>query len=385
MVSFKKELYNSILAYQTYPPGLMLGKTGLCFFLTSERSRRNLAISQEIIDTLNSDLTLFRGFAISSGTSGFYLLLKYLKKCDLLDDGFQTNMSFVDEICDFGLNRYISGKNFDYLHGYLGIYNTFIYNIPSKQVQQNPQHFYNSSFDNILGFLDPQNPVFPFDKNIDQTRYLANMGLAHGIPSILSVLINHHKVFPSKENLKTITAIVDFILSKKRNACLLQSKFSSVLKKDNNREEEKESRLAWCYGDLGVNLCLLKASIVVGDNVLEQNIVGDLITTCKRRTYEETSVIDCSFCHGAAGLVYYYKKLYNRYKIFEFKDAYEYWERFILTRYNSHGIKGLNTFYGAKGWTLEYGILEGLIGIYLAFFDEDFDCGIFDYIFLTDF
>jgi hypothetical protein len=70
------------------------------------------------------------------------------------------------------------------------------------------------------------------------------------------------------------------------------------------------ARLAWCYGDAGTAVVLLRAADVLDDR--EVRTAGcELAALAARRAPEDAGVRDATLCHGAAGLVHLFGRLWQ--------------------------------------------------------------------------
>jgi class I lanthipeptide synthase len=132
------------------------------------------------------------------------------------------------------------------------------------------------------------------------------------------------------------------------------------------------SRLAWCYGDLGIAASLLAAARCVREPVWERQA---LIIACRasQRPAEQSLVKDSGLCHGASGVGHLFNRLFQASGVIELKDAARYWfECTLKMRRPGKGIAGFSAFKYEPGrpdeeqWVAEAGILEGAAGIALA-------------------
>jgi len=85
-----------------------------------------------------------------------------------------------------------------------------------------------------------------------------------------------------------------------------------VLAKPSKEENKKQSRLAWCYGDLGTTYTLLKAARAINNEQLEQQALYILKKSTERKSIESSLVKDAGVCHGAFGIALIYHHLYRR-------------------------------------------------------------------------
>lgn len=376
MLEIKKCLLDSIQEIENNNLGLMLGNTGIALFIAANNQESNKEIYLEkIINSLINDINKFPNFSLSNGITGFAFLNQFLIKKKLINDSLTAKL---DSAVSYGYKKFLPLKEYDYLHGYLGIINFFSY----SNLHEKHKRTIEREFSYLLDFLSPSGS-FPIDRELNSSKFLANFGLAHGIPSFLSILINYNRLIENPLIVSKIKSLTEFILSQKIDNINFVSRYPSSIYKSSNTKR-MESRLAWCYGDLGVNLVLLKAAKYLKNKQLENEVLKDLVHLSFRKKEEETYIIDCCFCHGAAGLVYIFKYLYSLYNLKEFKETFLYWESYILSRFNRFGLLGLSFHLKSTGWLNEKGLLEGHAGIYLALFKEEFDDEVFNKIFLID-
>src|SRR5699024_10935192 len=101
------------------------------------------------------------------------------------------------------------------------------------------------------------------------------------------------------------------------------SNFPSYIQISN--KEQIGSRLAWCYGDLGIGMALYITARHLNNTDIERKSIDILGSTISRRTQDITGVVDACFCHGTCGIGHIYNRLYNYTNISMFKDASIYW------------------------------------------------------------
>jgi lantibiotic modifying enzyme len=130
-----------------------------------------------------------------------------------------------------------------------------------------------------------------------------------------------------------------------------------------------QSRLAWCYGDLGNAIALWQASQSTGSKTWQDKAVDVILHAAKRRDIKENMVFDAGICHGGAGISHIFNRMYHYTGNEECKDTALYWYdqtlKFATYKDGFAGFKVWRTEeYG--GWIKEYGFLEGVSGIGLA-------------------
>ena len=131
------------------------------------------------------------------------------------------------------------------------------------------------------------------------------------------------------------------------------------------------ARLAWCYGDLGVAAGLLSAARATGRRDWEA-----AATAIARRaaavTEENSGVVDAGFCHGAAGAVHLFNRMYQATGDPVLGKAARSWFRRLLAMRSEKqpGIAGFSTWAlgesGEMEWQTAPGLLMGAAGIALV-------------------
>jgi lantibiotic modifying enzyme len=193
-----------------------------------------------------------------------------------------------------------------------------------------------------------------------------NMGLSHGIPAILSFLSKVHNAGILIDKTKDmIEKIVNFIIENKTDSILYS--FSEIL--DINTPNETVSRLAWCYGDLGVCCSLWQASDVLNSVELKEEIISILTIASGRKSKESTQIYDASLCHGTVGAAHIFQRFYDWTKIPLFKETADYWyEETLKMAHFEDGYAGYKVYtpieYGGERPSRSF--LEGISGIGLV-------------------
>jgi lantibiotic modifying enzyme len=133
-----------------------------------------------------------------------------------------------------------------------------------------------------------------------------NLGLSHGIPGVL--------IFLGRAAAHAVPGAHELLLDATRWLLLQQrpyhngSRFGHSFVRD-PWEEPDGSRVAWCYGDLGVAVSLLTASqhtSMAGSSALAL----DLARTAAHRPVAECRVADAGLCHGAFGNAHVFARLH---------------------------------------------------------------------------
>jgi len=193
-----------------------------------------------------------------------------------------------------------------------------------------------------------------------------NLGVAHGIPGILHFL---GEVAAASIDGRAGTLLeegMDWLIAQKRPAGSV-SWFSPWLA----RSVAHDSRLAWCYGDLGILTVLLQ---IVRRFPKQQwkNFALGLLEHCLAWPVERAGISDAPLCHGAAGAAHVFNRIYQTHGDLRCRDAAVAWfERTLAMRVPGAGIGGFLSASrpdpnGPTLWEASAALLDGAMGIALA-------------------
>jgi lantibiotic biosynthesis protein len=201
-----------------------------------------------------------------------------------------------------------------------------------------------------------------------------NLGVAHGMPATLTLLalLNEQGV----ESARTTRLLEGAFrwMTANRLPDGLGSRYGY-----NTSEQPGDSvhsRLAWCYGDIGIAAALLWAARSPGAGALAPALEAEAIATAQAsaaRAPEGCGVVDAGVCHGAAGLALLFARLYNATLDERYRERAVQWARGTLgLQKEGVGIAGYQAWgpipgEGMKlGWTDDVGFLTGTAGIGLT-------------------
>jgi lantibiotic biosynthesis protein len=134
-----------------------------------------------------------------------------------------------------------------------------------------------------------------------------NLGLSHGIPGVL--------VFLGRAAMHDVPGARELLLDATRWLLMQQrtyhngSRFGHSFVRD-PWEEPDGSRVAWCYGDLGVAVSLLTAAQYTSIDEWS-SLALEIARSAARRPIEECRVKDAGLCHGAFGNAQVFARLYG--------------------------------------------------------------------------
>jgi lantibiotic biosynthesis protein len=201
-----------------------------------------------------------------------------------------------------------------------------------------------------------------------------DLGVAHGVPGVLVLLALLRARGIEVQRTHHLLQQGFTWLTRQRNPDSLASRFGYHAARS---AEPSNSRLAWCYGDLGVAAALLRAARA-GDGRLERDMEEEAMVAAHRacaRAVDDCGVADAALCHGSAGLALLHARLYNATGEERFREHARLWyERTIGMRRAGVGIAGYQAWSPAQRqpmtWDLEWvedaGLLTGAAGIGLC-------------------
>lgn len=208
----------------------------------------------------------------------------------------------------------------------------------------------------------------PFDKTVNY-----NMGLAHGHPAALMALVRTQEMLQERTG-KTSRVISDAIDSAAGFLYAVADRkswaaFPTHIELDlsNANRTDTQSRLAWCYGDLGAAYALYRAARLQKKSRMEEAALG-IIRRTTGRTFEQCGVNDASFCHGIAGIIYFYNRFHRITGETVFRDAAVKWLYVLHGVYEKQGLRGFD-YYSPMDTRIRIphpGLLEGYAGVLLA-------------------
>jgi lantibiotic biosynthesis protein len=196
-----------------------------------------------------------------------------------------------------------------------------------------------------------------------------NLGVAHGVPGVVHLLgqISATTAVEPERLRRLLEGAVNWIIAQQRPRGAL-SRFPSWIVPG---EEPSDSRLAWCYGDLGILAVLLPLARRAGRKDW-QEFTQDLLDHCLAWPPDDGNVSDAPLCHGAAGVAHIFNRIYQSNGDLRCRDSAVLWfDRALAMRKPGTGVGGFSALTRPdpeKGivWDANPAFLDGSIGIALA-------------------
>ncbi len=198
-----------------------------------------------------------------------------------------------------------------------------------------------------------------------------NLGTAHGIPGVIALLAQvHARGIATERVAPLVEGGMSWLLAQAR-AATSSTRFATVIPAGEQPGEEQSSRLAWCYGDLGISACLLSAARSMGRGEWEQRAL-EIARQAAACPFEASGVKDAGLCHGAIGNAHVFNRLYQASRDPAFLRACETWiDRGLEFQQPGLGIGGFQAWSVRAtpvdaAWRALPGFLEGVVGIALG-------------------
>lgn len=190
-----------------------------------------------------------------------------------------------------------------------------------------------------------------------------NMGLAHGLPSIILLLCHLRNAdINRKRNEELLLACTSWIKAKKMKHEIFGSFYPYSFDSQNNITP---SGLRWCYGDLGVAISFY----LVGKSMQKDSLVNfglEVALSCASRSFN-LNLLESHLCHGSVGVAHIFSRFFNYTKNPIFKQAALYWYDQTFINFNPQLRSGFKVWKGTDNDWVEFdGLLEGSAGIGLA-------------------
>ena len=217
----------------------------------------------------------------------------------------------------------------------------------------------------ITWFTVPELLV-PWQRELCPQGYY-NLGVAHGVPGVIALLGEACAAGVARDKARPLLdGAVAWLLSQK----LTNDAKSSFPSWAAPGIKQDSSRLAWCYGDLGLAAALLCAARCVGQSIWEGEAL-EIARQAAERPADQSGVIDGGLCHGAAGVGHLFNRMFQASGNARLREAAAFWfDRALEMRRPGQGVAGFSAFSpelpSEDRWVTEPGVLRGAAGIALA-------------------
>jgi lantibiotic modifying enzyme len=191
-----------------------------------------------------------------------------------------------------------------------------------------------------------------------------NLGLAHGIPGVVAILARYITagVEPMRAR-RLLDGAVGYLQSVAEPT--VGSRYPAWLP---TQRPDGVSRVAWCYGDLGVAVALMSAATATGRDDWRTEALA-LAHGMAARPFEASLVIDTGLCHGASGVAHLFNRLSQATGDAELARTADAWFTRTLALRRTDPVAGFPRGVptdGAITWEPAIDLLTGATGVALA-------------------
>jgi lantibiotic biosynthesis protein len=145
--------------------------------------------------------------------------------------------------------------------------------------------------------------LLPEHQRVTAPDGYVNLGLAHGIPGVVAILA---QFIQRGFEVERARAVLDHALRRLLDGSPRRARGRFTAWQPSTYEPS--TRLAWCYGDLGVATALLGAGLALGhDEARAEGLAVAL--DCAGRGMKEAFISDAGICHGAAGIAHLFNRM----------------------------------------------------------------------------
>ena len=186
-----------------------------------------------------------------------------------------------------------------------------------------------------------------------------NIGLAHGVPGAVSLLASTARGGWKREVSGLLEGAVEWVMSWKRPESSIGPVFPTW-------GSGPFSRFGWCYGDLGVAVCLVQAA-----SALERTDWLQFARSLAVRAINQLGTIkipDAGLCHGHGGIGHLLNRLGHSLDVNELLIAASgQLQEVVHVRDIRYGVGGYAAWRPQKGgWDKDLSILRGTTGVLLS-------------------
>lgn len=182
--------------------------------------------------------------------------------------------------------------------------------------------------------------------------------MPHGLAAIIVVFakIAEYGIGCSQNIEEIVTKSISFLLH--------QEKLDSHYKFNDLLNSYKVSRLAMCYGDMGVGYSLLRSGYAFRNADWYNKGLYILQNCSRRQSTTTTGVIDASILFGTTGLGLMFDKIYSITQDSSFRNSANYWYGQILQNGTTESeYAGFRAAYNQWNAYTNLSFCEGIIGI----------------------
>lgn len=263
------------------------------------------------------------------GFEGIFHVVSYLVKCNIIEDDSLLNDLKPHLLQSLEID--IDHNNFDLYHGSI---NKLQYVLHSKNyAPQEKQRLTHAFIDSLYRYREEsEDGIFWFDMYENGKGISVNLGLPHGLPALLVFLLQLKELGYTHSKLMYLVEGILQSLLRFRNLSSTDCRYpdSFIF----NSIAQSVSRLAYCYGDVGIAYAfayayrvLKKEELKIEASEIIEHLSRRILSNSKIDIFEDYSFVDTAFCHGLSGIVYTLTKINHLLPHSSLEKRISYWTK----------------------------------------------------------
>ncbi|GAA4275170.1 lanthionine synthetase C family protein [Aquimarina gracilis] len=386
-----KEIYDILkdIDVQNEHHGVLAGISGISLFQfyysklieEEEPADHGVDLITKTIQGINEGYT-FPTFC--TGIAGAGWVIELLNEEEFIDIDNDELLEDLDEFLFRSMKENMKDGNYDFLHGAIG-YGYYFLKRYRNTVSADLKNRYKEYLSYLISALkdtsesSDQGTYWKTTLSKEDDLIGVNLSLSHGLSSIVNFLSRVYAYEDFKNEVRDLLVdTVRYIRNQKNDDLGLASLYPSWIHE--GMEKNSKSRLAWCYGDLGIGLSLWQAGKALDNTAYKEEAVKTIKHATKRKDLVEAGIKDAGLCHGSFGIAAIFDRMHKETEDPVFKETADYWMQQALKMDKHQGNAGYLQWRGdLEEWKEESNVLEGIAGIglvlisFLATFDTKWD------------
>ncbi len=355
----------------------------LCSYSTTHTEYINISeiALKQILRNVRNNAPLI---SYCNGYAGLGIVLNKLKEIGYIEDITEA-LNHLDICIHNMFHKYLHTENIDFLHGKIGV-GFYLIMRASEDCDYSKTLLINiiETIEKCSLKIGYKNIIQQFNPKDSNKNF--NISLSHGMSGVLIFLCQlYKKRLLGKEMQEKIFDLIqnstNFLITQRLDPTLNGSCFPSLSLI--NKTNGTYSRLAWCYGDLGIAMALLNASNILNNESVKEIACSTLAYNATHRLNAIDNLIyDGTMCHGSSGVAAIFRKISNLSDTHFYKEAWNYWHKVTLNFAKADNLGFRYDFYNPEKHKFQpdNSILTGTSGVGLYLLNSE----IIENLFLID-
>jgi lantibiotic modifying enzyme len=345
--------------------GLSSGKLSValfyCYLSDYQKDEKYLTIAGDVLDVCFKEMSpkLYKGHNYFLELSELGIFLEFAKKNNWYSADTEPFLESIDKHLYEYMKKKNALKNLDVYAGALLVGNYYLNRITENDLVEKYISELVFAIDN-LKLLDEsggyfwQSPIFNDDR--------VYTGISHGSAMIINFLCGVHQKGIEMQLCECLIREACLFLQNIKGKVAHKALYPNII-----GEKLGEIQLSFCYGDLGTSYALLRASEVLEDEELHQEILNDLHNLGKLTDAISLNINDAGITYGAVGVASIFNKIAKLEKNPIFESYANFWyEKIPDFRTHNNQTIGYQAQFNQYNPATNIAFGEGIAGIGIA-------------------